>query len=213
MTATNFDYFYFDDPHGVLRGYQPGRQGYINPFGRPYSWQAFLRRFFRIKGLRPQPDWTFLDIGCAKGYMVEALVGMGFAGARGIDASAYAIAHAPPSVRRKLRRLDVTALRPRPRYDVVFCLSSLQYLSEEQVLDLLPRLIACTRRYLHIETIESRVEIAAGDDRSQLVRPYRWWKRELSQAAASRRLPVRVRRSPTGNFYGPAISVWRKQDK
>jgi hypothetical protein len=206
----NFDRWYFDHPRGVLRGYQRNRQGYLNPRGKSLSWDAFLRRFFRARRLRPDPAWWFLDVGAAKGFLVEALLRAGFPRVRGIDGSAYAIAQAPSAVRRHLRRMDVRDLGRGRAYDVVFCLGSLQYLEERELRRLLPRLLQRTARYLHIETAESPTELPAGDP-SRVVRPYRWWKQALGAAAASIDLPVEVRRERLGNFYGPAIGVWPRR--
>src|SRR3954462_11620641 len=95
-----------------------------------YGWETpHWRDFFtavadRIVGLL-DPS-TSLDVGCAKGMLVQALASRGV-DAHGRDISGYAVESAPPDVR---ARLTVTsATEPiEGRYDLITCVEVLEHL-------------------------------------------------------------------------------------
>ena len=108
---------YYDDAH--LGGYDH------------YSWyNDEWRRFFvslaeRVVGIvNPR---TVLDVGCARGLLVQALAGRGV-DATGIDVSEHAVESAHPDVRDRLRVASTTEPID-GRYDLVTCIEVLEHLS------------------------------------------------------------------------------------
>jgi len=86
MLDTFYDEEYFE---GKSRQSAPHSRGLIYPLA------ARTARFL----CRESTPVRVLDIGCAKGYLVEALRAEGVPQAVGIDVSWYAIAHAEPTMR------------------------------------------------------------------------------------------------------------------
>lgn len=87
--------------------------------------------------------WRFLpfrrslDIGCARGFVVECLLELGY-DAHGCDISEFAISAADPALRDRLSVLDLTQRRSRrqlrgERYDLVTTLEVLEHLDPLQV--------------------------------------------------------------------------------
>lgn len=74
-----------------------------------------------------------LDVGCAKGFAVEALRKIGL-DARGVDFSEYAISRASKSVADYVTVGNVLALDfPPDAFDLVLCFETLEHLSKENV--------------------------------------------------------------------------------
>lgn len=73
--------------------------GYINYSWKPELIDPFINGIIKRSGT--QRGGKVLDFGCAKGFYVKKLVGMGY-DAIGIDISEYAIAQSPQDVRGKL---------------------------------------------------------------------------------------------------------------
>lgn len=98
-----------------------------------YAWDSpHWRNFFtgvadRIVGLL-EPA-TALDVGCAKGLLVQALVSRGV-DAYGRDISEYAVESAHPEVRDRLSVVSATEPIDR-RYDLITCVEVLEHLSAE----------------------------------------------------------------------------------
>jgi SAM-dependent methyltransferase len=95
--------------------------------------------------------WRFLpfsrslDVGCAKGFVVEGLVELGY-DAYGWDVSRWAVADADPAVRPRLAVVDLErrqrrwGRRGRTRYDLVTALEVLEHLDPARVPTVLRRL-------------------------------------------------------------------------
>ncbi|MCC7018596.1 MAG: methyltransferase domain-containing protein [Ardenticatenales bacterium] len=102
---------------------------YAHGCGRPYVrddvWLAFFGRVADriVADLAPR---TSMDVGCAMGFLVEALRERGV-DARGIDLSEYAIQQAHPDVAPFVA--VASAADPLPgRYDVVTCIEVLEHM-------------------------------------------------------------------------------------
>lgn len=102
------------------------------------------------------PFTRSLDVGCARGFLVEGLVELGY-DAHGWDVSEWAIADGAESVRDRLSVVDLER-RQRPgvrtRYDLVTALEVLEHLRPEQVPKVLRRLRRVSDGYL-VATIPS----------------------------------------------------------
>lgn len=107
------------------RGVEKHISGYSN-----YSWMP-ERSYPEAVTLYPQlKGKTVLDYGCAKGYLVAALRGLGI-DAHGEDLSKYAISHAHPEARR-----FVSAPTDRT-FDYVVCKDVMEHVPTDKVPDVL----------------------------------------------------------------------------
>jgi SAM-dependent methyltransferase len=77
---------------------------------------------------------TVLDVGCARGYLVEALRDLGL-DAEGSDVSAYAVEHAAPGAIGRVRQGNLTEGLPYgdAAFDLVTCLETLEHLEPHAV--------------------------------------------------------------------------------
>ena len=101
--------------------------------------------------IHPKEHWTFLDVGCALGGMVEVLRRRGYE-AYGVDLSRWCIEHSP--VASYLRFGSVTNLPCADQsVDVVTCFDTFQYLTVKEVQKAVQELKRVTRKYLCFESI------------------------------------------------------------
>jgi 2-polyprenyl-3-methyl-5-hydroxy-6-metoxy-1,4-benzoquinol methylase len=99
--ATSFyDRTYFD---GIGKSNYVSYTRKIAPFGE------YAKDIQRLLLHIDKPEGSVLDIGCAKGYLVEELVSRGVT-ASGIDCSAYAVSVAPVAIRGSLQVGDAREL-------------------------------------------------------------------------------------------------------
>jgi len=98
---------------------------------------------------RAFPAATALDVGCATGFVVEALRELGVA-TDGVDLSRYAIAHAVPGARGHVQQGDVRAGLPfaDASFDVVTALETLEHLSPPDVPDAVREIARVTSRWV-----------------------------------------------------------------
>jgi SAM-dependent methyltransferase len=120
----DFDRRYFDEPTATgFGGYRADGNGAEG--SRDFAGEA--RRIAAIPGVR-----SVLDVGCAKGFLVEELRGLGLE-AWGIDVSPYAISCAGPGTRPWLAVRSLHELGARERYDVVHVCGVLVYLELSEI--------------------------------------------------------------------------------
>lgn len=116
--------------------------------GDAYSWEsASWREFFTRMATRIldiSPARTVLDVGCAKGLLVQALVYAG-ADAHGVDISEHAVESAHPDVRNRLRVRSATA-PIEGRYDLITCIEVLEHMEASEALDAMDAMCAATDR-------------------------------------------------------------------
>lgn len=107
------------------------------PYQRDEKWLAFFGGIADriVQDLRPG---RVLDVGCAMGFLVEALRERGVE-AFGVDVSEYAVEHSAPEIRPHLWVGSATA-DLRGRYDLIVCIEVLEHLqtadSEQAVANL-----------------------------------------------------------------------------
>jgi glycosyltransferase involved in cell wall biosynthesis/SAM-dependent methyltransferase len=133
---------------------------------------------------------TFLDVGCAKGFLVRALREAGKA-CWGVDHSHWALAHADPAARPFLIEASADALPIDHRFDFVLAFDLLPHLTEAQAVAFFARaralarigIVAVIRSFEH-EDDERRYREADDDaDLSHvLMRQRAWWHERFLEA-------------------------------
>ena len=168
-----YDEGYFET--GVKSNWQDG-----------YSWPSFSGVFTEAAQFLASTfdsATTFLDVGCAKGFLVRALREMGKA-CWGVDHSHWAITHADAAARPFLIEGRADALPLSTRFDVVLAFDLLPHLTETQAVGFLEsaRAIANIGIVAVIRSFDSdedeRRYNDAGDDADLshiLMRTRAWW--------------------------------------
>ena len=139
-TPDDYGHAYYNDEH--LGG--DGEYGWESE-----HWRGFFRSVAdRVVGL-VEPN-TVLDVGCAKGLLVQALIERGV-DARGLDISPHAVAAAHSEV---AERLEVgSAADPIDgRYDLITCVEVLEHMSSEDAQKAIDSMCAATDRILFSST-------------------------------------------------------------
>lgn len=144
---------------------------------RGYTWlrcgQAFADTAAMLHTTFPSAT-SYLDAGCAKGFLVRALVERGLE-AHGFDHSAWAIANVEPTVRDLVRRAALDSVECGDQtVDVVVAMSLLEHLTENQIRLFLTRARRWVRQAL-FATIETRSLPAASDPVQTSTRDRQWW--------------------------------------
>jgi hypothetical protein len=167
----DFDYDYFDNPEGAgYRGYH--RQG--NGDYAVMAWEE-CAAFCRSNGAS-----SAIDLGCAKGYLVEALLEAGIA-AIGYDVSHYALGFATslPCHYRDIRGpIPGTA-------DAVFALGVLQYVEEEELGTVLKGVFEATGQLFLFSSYYAGGPQEGEDPLRRITRPRAWWQDAISAAGFS----------------------------
>jgi len=163
-----------------------------------YTWHAFASLFrdtadFLAKSF-PEAQ-SFLDAGCAKGFLIRTLRERGKE-AWGFDHSAWAIERAEESARPFLRLGDVETVELGREFDILLSFFLFESLTEAQALAFLQRARPCTRQALvaviaTCENEERRESVARGDrDLSHRRLQSRAWWHELILRAGWRQDPL-----------------------
>jgi glycosyltransferase involved in cell wall biosynthesis/SAM-dependent methyltransferase len=151
-----------------------------------YTWPSFAGVFAetaRFLTSTFDDASTFLDVGCAKGFLVRALREAGRA-CWGIDHSHWALAHADPAARPYLVEATVDALPIKRRCDIVLAFDLLPHLTEAQALAFLQRarslanigILAVIRSFENDDDQRHYHEANDDGDLSHiLMRPRVWW--------------------------------------
>lgn len=131
-------------------------------------WKDLANKFSNTHALQNK---KVLEIGCAKGFVVEDLRELGV-DAYGLDVSAYAIGEASEAVKSYLTVGDIrTALAgySRNEFDVVFSLRTLECFSEAELPDIIAEMNRISRKQIHVidETSNSNF---------YLEKPLSWWQ-------------------------------------
>jgi ADP-heptose:LPS heptosyltransferase/glycosyltransferase involved in cell wall biosynthesis len=117
---------------------------------RGYSWHIFADTFRRtatfLTTVFAEAE-TFLDIGCAKGFLVQALRELG-KDCHGFDHSHWAISGVNESVRPYVTEVGVDAARFDRQFDMLLAFNIFESLTESQLVSFLTRARAWTRQAL-----------------------------------------------------------------
>jgi len=128
---------------------------------------------------------TALDVGCAKGFLVKALVDLGI-DAYGIDPSEYAVSEAPPDVKDKLT-LGVAQSLPYPdnKFDVVTCFDVLEHIPETDVPKVLSEMLRVTKDWLVLRLVTREIDREIDDDvdaSHKTLHGKDWWHERIEKA-------------------------------
>ena len=152
-----------------------------------YTWPQFQGVFKDAAGYLAEvfPEArSFLDIGCAKGFLVRALRERGLE-AWGFDHSAWAIERAEPAAQPYLQLAEADAVAFDRQFDVAVAMSIFESLTEDQLRSLLPRLRRWTRLALFavIADLPRSAGLGGTGDLSQItLHDRRWWLALFSEA-------------------------------
>lgn len=171
LSSKDFGYEYFDDPKGT------GYQGYQKDFDGDRGEQTHVprqavRQFCAEKGIKSANDW-----GCAKGYLVEELIGDGV-DAVGYDISEYAVSFiqgVPCYV------ADIREGGGR-QAEATFVLGVLQYISEADLPRALANIRQTTTRYFLFEMYYEGAYQKVPDELRVITRPQSWWRQKIEEA-------------------------------
>jgi 2-polyprenyl-3-methyl-5-hydroxy-6-metoxy-1,4-benzoquinol methylase len=158
---------------------------------RGYSWPRFSELFKQTAAYLcdnfPEAE-SFLDAGCAKGFLVRALRERG-ADAWGFDHSPWAIDHAESSVRTHLALARAESVTYERQFDLTLAFSLCESLTEEQAREFLKRardwtrqaIVACIPSFENEE--DERLFRKNDRDYSHItLRSRAWWHAEFLRA-------------------------------
>ena len=147
-----------------------------------YTWHLFRGVFTDAAAYLAEifPDATsFLDAGCAKGFLVRALRERGLS-AWGVDHSPWAIEYAEPVVREFLSLDSAESVSFDRSFDVVVAMCLLEFLTEDQLREFLAHARTWTRQALFAVIAAPQ---SGGSDRSQItLRDRSWWRERMLEA-------------------------------
>ncbi len=158
---------------------------------RGYSWPLFAELFRQTAAYLcesfPEAE-SFLDAGCAKGFLVRALRERG-KDACGFDHSPWAIAHAEPSIAAHLRLVRAESVEYERQFDLIVAFSLCESLTEDQAHEFLKRARGWTRQAIvacipSFDTDEEERRFRQHDrDYSHItMRSRAWWHAEFLRA-------------------------------
>lgn len=173
-----YDEHYFE--HGAKSNWADG-----------YTWRNFSDLFREtarfLAEVFPEAQ-SFLDAGCAKGFLVRALRETG-RDCLGFDASPWAVAHAEDEAKPYVLQASTDDFAFERDFDLLLAFSLLETLTEEQIHSFLSRARARTRQALLavIPTVPDDRDAASAfaDDRDLshiTMRPRRWWHETFTRA-------------------------------
>jgi 2-polyprenyl-3-methyl-5-hydroxy-6-metoxy-1,4-benzoquinol methylase len=152
-----------------------------------YTWSAFAGLFRDtaefLTTMFPEAN-SYLDAGCAKGFLVRTLRDRGKQ-AWGFDHSSWAIDHAEESAKPFLQLADVEEAEFDREFDMLLCFFLLESLTESQALEFLKRMRSRIRQAL-VAVVQIREDQAASSsnvepdrDLSHITLRGRTWWQEL----------------------------------
>lgn len=165
--------------------------GETSNWNMPYTWENFSQIFlgwakFIYEGF-PESK-SFLDVGCARGFLVRALIEVASYNkfnveAYGFDISEYAIETADASVKEFLQVCSITDYEFDRSYDVVLCLDVFEHCPEEDVKAFLKKAHDhCNHGIIASIPLETHED----DDPSHInIKPREWWHKTFLEAGFS----------------------------
>lgn len=125
---------------------------------------------------------TILDYGCAKGFLVKAMMQLGY-DCYGVDISEYAVQKCDPSVRDRIEILTEGKLK---NYDFIVCKDVLEHISYNSLSTILCRLRrSCKKLFVVVPLGENGkyvIEEYEKDITHVIREDLAWWLKALSDA-------------------------------
>lgn len=118
-----------------MNGIATGKSNFTNYSWVPHLTLPMAEQLISVLGVNPQGHRTVLDFGCARGYLVRALVELGI-DAYGYDKSKWAIENCDEKVKDRVSN----TLHLDRRYTHVVSKDVLEHIEESELYDLIPRL-------------------------------------------------------------------------
>jgi len=167
-----YDETYYDCYTGPIP-YRRERPEWLELFGRLA--ELLIERF--------GPQRT-LDVGCAKGFLVEALREREVE-AFGVDVSAYALGEVREDLRPYVRLADAAALDRSERYDLVSCIEVVEHMEEAPALAAIDAMCALAPLVVFSSSPDDHEE-----ETHVNVRPIGYWVEAFAARGFSPRLDV-----------------------
>lgn len=127
------------DEDYFIRGQETGKSLYKNYRWLPELTIPMAERITEHLGI--ELDDHILDYGCARGYLVRALVELDFENVSGLDVSQWALDNADPKVKKRLRNFW-----PKCQVDWILAKDVLEHLKESDVYATLDQFAATARK-------------------------------------------------------------------
>jgi 2-polyprenyl-3-methyl-5-hydroxy-6-metoxy-1,4-benzoquinol methylase len=192
--------------------------GLKSNWNQGYTWRVFSALFYEtadfLTGAFLEAS-SYLDAGCAKGFLVRALRERGKE-CWGFDHSRWAINRAEDSIKSFVIQAGVDDVSFDRQFDVLVALSLLESLTPDQALSFLSRAHAWTRQAL-IATIPSfdseeerrRPEIADRDLSHITMKPRRWWHELFLKAGWRQDAAHRIAQRALQKHHLPTRMGWK----
>jgi len=176
------DSSFFDEEY-----YKPGIKG---TYSAQYTWKvegdSCIKRTTAITDLF-HPS-SFLDIGCAKGFLLKAMMSGGVNDVQGIDISQWAIDNCEPEVKGKLQQFDLNSEKNLPfpdnRFDVVYSESVMEHVEESAIPHCFKEMYRVTKKWvlMSIPVDMSNVSRPWGDVSHKTFLCPSWWIKVAHEA-------------------------------
>lgn len=181
MEETYRDGSFFDRDY-FERGVETGKSLYTD-----YKWlpeRSFAEAHDLVLGLNIHKDHKILDFGCAKGFLVKALVLLGY-DAYGTDISEYAIKNADQMIKERVFLLDGSSVGTR-RFDYGICKDVLEHCPSDIVLEkTLINMDKLAKKWLLVVPLgdgEEYIIPEYSQDPSHFIKqPPEWWIDKISK--------------------------------
>jgi len=151
-----------------------------------YSWNRLGSYFQRtakhiVNKFSPA---SALDVGCAKGFLVKALVDLGV-NASGIDPSNYAISAVLPDIKERIKQGIAQALPYEENlFDIVTCFDVLEHIHENEVPQVLSEMFRVTKQWLIIRVVTKQLPNDVGSNHAT-IHNKEWWNEKIKEAGGN----------------------------
>lgn len=155
-------------------------------------WEDIAHSLKEVFGIRGGQDVSgeisFLDVGCAKGYLIRHMRRRGFE-SWGTDFSVYAINHSDPDSKPFIRCHDLTTQVPMQWNDgyfgLVSCIETMEHIPEESVAQALAHIRRVSGGWTVFTICTAEHPDPYDDPTHVTIKPREWWENKLVQAGFS----------------------------
>lgn len=135
--------------------------------------------------IRQESCHSFLDVGCAKGHLVQTMTNLGVQ-AQGIEISDYAIENAVPGAQGRITKGSVQDLQIKGTLDLISAHSVLHYLENESDIETFAVKCAAHAKVVHIgefplgSTSAIKKYWLKLDEHTKMFKPFEWWAKTFT---------------------------------